>query len=141
MQPVKEYTFDNFIIGKSNQFAFMAAKAVAEKPGKAYNPLIIYGESGLGKTHLLNAIYNRIHESTPDIVVFMYTTDELTLEMVHAIKAKQTNAWREKTRSADVLLIDDAHVLMGKSATQGGVCLFAPLLRGKKPPDRDDSIR
>lgn len=58
MQPAKEYTFDNFIVGKSNQFAFTAAKAVADKPGETYNPLLICGENGLGKTHLLDAIYN-----------------------------------------------------------------------------------
>ena len=119
MQSVKEYTFDNFIMSKSNQFAFMAAKAVAEKPGEAYNPLFINGESGLGKTHLLTAIYNSIHESSPETVIFMYSADELIREMIVAIKAKQTNAWREKMRSADVLLIDDTHVLMGKTATQG----------------------
>ena len=121
MQPVKEYTFDNFIVGKSNQFAFKAAKAVAEKPGQVYNPLFIYGENGLGKTHLLNAIYNSIHESSPDSVVFKFTADQLTMEMVKAIKAEQTIEWRKKMRSADVLLIDEAQVLMGKSATQSEV--------------------
>ena len=118
MQPVKEYTFDNFIVGKSNKFAFTAAKAVAEKPGQVYNPLFIYGESGLGKTHLLNAIYNHIHESMPDAVVCMFTADQLTMEIVKAYKAQQPTAWYEEIRSADVLLIDDAHLLQGKSATQ-----------------------
>ena len=132
MQPVKEYIFDSFIVGKSNQFAFMAAKAVAEKPGETYNPLFIYGESGLGKTHLLTAIYNSIHESSPDTVILMYSADELIREMIAAINAKQTNAWREKMRSADVLLIDDAHVLMGKSGTQGELVSLLRSYVGKK---------
>ncbi len=118
MQPVKEYTFDNFIVGKSNQFAFTAAKAAAEKPGLVYNPLFIFGESGLGKTHLLNAIYNHIHASSPNAVVFMLSAAELTMEMVKAVKTKQMNEWHKKMRSADVLLIDDAQLLMGKSGTQ-----------------------
>ncbi len=118
MQPVKAYTFDNFIVGKSNQFAFTAAKAAAEKPGLVYNPLFIFGESGLGKTHLLNAIYNHIHASSPNAVVFMLSAAELTMEMVKAVKTKQTNKWHENMRSADVLLIDDAQLLMGKSGTQ-----------------------
>ena len=132
MQSVKEYTFDNFIMGKSNQVAFMAAKSVAQKPAETYNPLIIYGKSGLGKTHLLNAIYNCIHESTPDFSILMVTADELTLEMISAIKAKQTDAWRQSIISSDVLLIDDAHVLAGKQSTQ---IEFAHLIRdcvGKK---------
>lgn len=118
MQPVKEYTFDNFIVGRSNQFAFAAAKAAAEKPGLVYNPLFIYGESGLGKTHLLNAIYNHIHASSPNAVVFMLSAAELTMEMVKAVKTKQMNEWHKNMRSADVLLIDDAQLLMGKSGTQ-----------------------
>lgn len=118
MKPVKEYTFDNFIVGKSNQFALTAAKAVAEKPGQVYNPLFIFGESGLGKTHLLNAIYNQIRESSPDAVVLMFTADQLTMEIIKAYKAQQPTAWYEKIRTADVLLIDDVHLLVGKSATQ-----------------------
>lgn len=118
MQPVKEYTFDNFIVGKSNKFAFTAAKAVAEKPGQVYSPLFIYGKSGLGKTHLLNAIYNHICESSPDAVVFMFTADQLTMEIIKAHKAQQPTAWYEKIRTADVLLIDDVHLLKGKPATQ-----------------------
>ena len=132
MQPVKEYTFDNFIIGESNRFAFMAAKAVAEKPGEAYNPLIIYGESGLGKTHLLKAIYNHIHELSPDFSVCMVPADELTQEMVNAIKAKQTNEWRQSILSADVLLIDDAHVLAGKQNTQAEYVRLIRACVGKK---------
>ena len=132
MQPVKEYTFDNLIIGESNRFAFMAAKAVAEKPGEAYNPLIIYGESGLGKTHLLKAIYNHIHELSPDFSVCMVPADELTQEMVNAIKAKQTNEWRQSILSADVLLIDDAHVLAGKQNTQAEYVRLIRACVGKK---------
>ena len=132
MQPVKEYTFDNFIIGKSNQLAFLTAKAVAERPGEACNPLIIYGESGLGKTHLLNAIYNRVHESSPDSALRMVTADELTLEMINAIKAKQTNEWRKSVLSAKVLLIDDAHILAGRESTQAEYVSLIRACVGKK---------
>lgn len=126
MQPVKEYTFDNFIVGRSNQFAFTAAKAVAEKPGQVYNPLYIYGERGLGKTHLLNAIYNQIRKSSLDAVVFMLTADQLTMEIIKTYKAQQPTEWYEKIRSADVLLIDDVHLLQGKMGTQAE---FVSILR------------
>lgn len=84
MQPVKEYTFDNFIVGKSNQSAFMAAKAVADKPGETYNPLLICGESGLGKTHLLDAIYNQVSAQLPDA-----PSDEFRVEFYPDGKVKK----------------------------------------------------
>ncbi len=118
MQPVKEYTFDNFIVGSSNKFARMAAKAVADKPGETYNPLFIYGESGLGKTHLLNAIYNRISEQAPDTTISMRSADELTWQIVSALKSKQEELWYADLLSVDILLVDDMHVLVGKKATQ-----------------------
>ena len=118
MQPVSEYNFDNFIIGRSNQLAFLAAKDVAYKPGETNNPLFIYSKSGLGKTHLLNAIYKHIHKTSPDLAVFMVTADELVLKMINAIETKQIDEWRRSVLSSDVLLIDDAHILMGKEFTQ-----------------------
>lgn len=133
MQPVKEYTFDNFIVGRSNQFAFAAAKAAAEKPGLVYNPLFIFGESGLGKTHLLNAIYNQIRKSSLDAVVFILTADQLTMEIIKTYKAQQPTEWYEKIRSADVLLIDDVHLLQGKIGTQAE---FVSILRSFVPEKR-----
>ena len=118
MRPVTEFTFESFITGKTNAAAYAAAKAAAERPGENCDPLFLYGGSGLGKTHLLNAIRNRIRETAPDRSVIMLTADELTGEMVTAIRAGQTDAWRAKLCAADYLLIDDAHVLLGREATQ-----------------------
>ena len=132
MQPVRKYTFENFITGKGNQLAFCAAKAAAENPGASCNPLFIYGRSGLGKTHLLNAVCNRIRETAPGAVVSMNTAEELVSGLVHAIKEKQTDAWREKTRSADVLLIDDSHILIGKNAAQNEIVSLIRYYVGKR---------
>ena len=132
MRPVRKYTFENFIPGKANQLAFCAAKAAAENPGASCNPLFIYGRSGLGKTHLLNAVCNRIRETAPGAVVSMNTAEELVSGLVHAIKEKQTDAWREKTRSADVLLIDDAHILIGKNAAQNEIVSLIRYYVGKR---------
>ena len=118
MQPVKEYTFDNFIVGKSNQFAFTAAKAVAGKPGETYNPLLICGESGLGKTNLLDAIYNKVSAQLPDASISIFTADELIKMMVRTFKAELEKMWYADLLSADILLIDDIHTLVGKRATQ-----------------------
>lgn len=117
MQPVKEYTFDNFIVGKSNQFAFTAAKAVADKPGETYNPLLICGESGLGQTHLLDAIYNQVSAQLPDASISIFTADELIKMMVRTFKAELEKMWYADLLSADILLIDDIHTLVGKRAT------------------------
>lgn len=118
MQPVKEHTFDNFIIDKSTQFAFLAAKVVADKPGQHYNPLFIYGENGLGKTHLLNAIYNRVHEQNPDAVICILSAEEIVQMMSHTISAKQRDSWNEYFHATDMLLIDDAHILVGNETLQ-----------------------
>ncbi len=126
MQTEREYSFDNFIIGGPNKLAFMAAKQVADKPGETYNPLFIYGRSGLGKTHLLNAIYKHIHELYPDLSVCMVTADELVRHMIKSAQAGQTDEWRRDMLSADVLLIDDAHILTGKKHTQAA---FVRLIR------------
>lgn len=118
MQSRKEYTFDNFIIDEATQFAFLTAKVVADKPGRHYNPLFLYGESGLGKTHLLNAIYNRVHEQNPDAVICMLSADEIVQEMSHTIADKPRASWYEYVHSADILLIDDIHILIRNEAVQ-----------------------
>jgi len=112
------FTFDRFVIGSSNQFAAAAAEAVAERPGAAYNPLYIYGGSGLGKTHLLHAIANRLREpSSPSKVVYM-TTEQFVNELINCIRRKQMDAFRQTFRGVDVLLLDDIQFIAGKERTQ-----------------------
>ena len=112
------YTFDHFIVGNSNRFAHAAASAVAENPGKTYNPLFIYGNSGLGKTHLLLAIGNAIHERWPDKTIVYIKGDEFTNQLVRAIKSGTTEDFRNKYRSVDLFLVDDIQFIAGKQATQ-----------------------
>ena len=104
-----EFTFENFIKGPSNQFAFAAAQAVAANPSGAYNPLFIYGGSGLGKTHLLTAIQTEIKRTHPDFVIMYVTCEQFTNELIAAIRAGSTEDFRMKYRVADLLLVDDAH--------------------------------
>ncbi|MDO4990181.1 MAG: chromosomal replication initiator protein DnaA [Eubacteriales bacterium] len=112
------YTFDHFIVGNSNRFAHAAASAVAENPGKTYNPLFIYGNSGLGKTHLLLAIGNAIHERWPDKTIVYIKGDEFTNQLVRAIKSGTTEDFRNKYRSVDLFLVDDIQFIAGKQQTQ-----------------------
>jgi chromosomal replication initiator protein len=113
-----DYTFERFVRGKSNHLAYAASMAVAEAPGKAYNPLFIYGGVGLGKTHLLQAIGNfLVHERSPGAVVYT-TSERFAIEMINSIRNNTTGAFREKYRRIDLLLIDDVHFLEGKEATQ-----------------------
>ena len=114
----EEYTFDRFIVGSSNRFAYNAALAVAEDPGKSYNPLFLYGESGLGKTHLLYAIYHTIKEHHPDYQIIYIKGDEFTNELSEAIRLRKTDAFRQKYRDKDLLLVDDIHFIAGKEQTQ-----------------------
>ena len=114
----EEYTFDRFIVGSSNRFAYNAALAVAEDPGKSYNPLFIYGESGLGKTHLLYSIYHTIKEHHPDYQIIYIKGDEFTNELSEAIRLRKTDAFRQKYRDKDLLLVDDIHFIAGKEQTQ-----------------------
>ena len=116
---IKEYTFDNFIVGESNKFAHAACRAVANRD-ESYNPLFIYGQSGLGKTHLLYAITNQMKESSPSIRIVYKKGDDFTNELVLSIQGgtTATAAFRDKYRSADVLLIDDIQFIAGKEATQ-----------------------
>lgn len=113
-----KYTFDNFVIGSSNRFATAAAAAVAENPGKAYNPLMIYGDSGLGKTHLLHAIGHYVSEYFQNAQVKYVSTEELTNDFINAISENRTAAFRRSYRDVDVLLIDDIQFLESKIQTQ-----------------------
>ena len=112
------YTFDRFIVGKSNEFAHAAALAVAEKPGKNYNPLFIYGNSGLGKTHLLLAIGQYIRSHTPNARIAYVKGDEFTIQMVKAIKDGTVDDFHTRYRDVDLLLVDDIQFIAGKRATQ-----------------------
>ena len=112
------YTFDRFIVGNSNKFAHAAALAVAEKPGVTYNPLFIYGNSGLGKTHLLYAITNQIKEENEDVNIIYIKGDDFTNELIDAIRKGTTADFRQKYRKADVLLVDDIQFIAGKESTQ-----------------------
>ncbi len=112
------YTFKNFVVGNSNQFAHAAAKAVAENPAHAYNPLFIYGGVGLGKTHIMQAIGNHVLASRPDLLVCYVSAERFMNEMIYAIQHGSTIGFRNKYRGIDVLLIDDVQFLAGKDSTQ-----------------------
>lgn len=113
-----EYTFETFIVGTSNKFAHAACLAVAQNPGKGYNPLFIYGGSGLGKTHLLYAIMAEIKKNRPDTKVVYVKGEDFTNELITAIQNKNTTEFRDKYRPADVLLVDDIQFIAGKEQTQ-----------------------
>ncbi|MEH3034183.1 MAG: chromosomal replication initiator protein DnaA [Aeromicrobium erythreum] len=112
------YLFENFVIGSSNRFAHAAAVATAEAPGKAYNPLVIHGESGLGKTHLLHAIGHYVLNLYPSSRVRYVNSEEFTNDVINAIGENRTAALRRKYREIDVLLVDDIQFLEGKESTQ-----------------------
>ena len=113
-----DYTFDTFIVGPSNKFAHAASIAVATKPASLYNPLFIYGNSGLGKTHLLYAICNEIARRYPNMNILYIKGDEFTNEMIEAIRHGTTQEFRQRYRKADVLLVDDIQFIAGKDSTQ-----------------------
>ena len=114
----ERYTFDHFVIGKSNELAAAAAHAVSQAPGKVYNPLFIYGDTGLGKTHLMQAIAHDILERNPQIRITFVGTEQFTNELVSAIQTRSNTAFRRQYRETDLLLVDDVHFLKGKEATQ-----------------------
>ena len=119
LMPLNEkYTFDTFVIGASNRFAHAAAVAVAETPGRSYNPLMIYGDSGLGKTHLLHAITDYVHKFSAGKTVRYVSSEEFTNEFINAIRDDKAAAFQKKYRDVDVLLIDDIQFLEGKIQTQ-----------------------
>lgn len=113
-----KFTFDSYVVGPSNQFAHAAAQAVADSPGKTYNPLFIYGDVGLGKTHLMNAIGNNIIDNKPDINLMYARAEQFTNEFIYSMRNKRMDSFKEKFRNFDVLLIDDIQFIAGKSATQ-----------------------
>ena len=112
------YSFDRFIVGNSNRFAHNAAYAVAQKPGGAYNPLFIYGNSGLGKTHLLLAIGNTIREREPEATIAYIKGDEFTNQLLKAIRDGTGEEFRLKYRNVDLFLVDDIQFIAGKQSTQ-----------------------
>lgn len=113
-----QYTFDKFVVGSSNQHAFSAARAVADNPADAYNPLFIYGESGLGKTHLLYAIANQIQREHPDYNIVYIKGDQFTNELIAAVQEGRNIEFRSKYRGADLFLVDDIQFIAGKESTQ-----------------------
>ena len=113
-----KYSFDNFVIGGSNRFAHAAAVAVAEAPAKAYNPLFIYGESGLGKTHLLHAIGHYAESLYPGIRVRYVSSEEFTNDFINSIANNRASVFQSRYRDIDILLIDDIQFLQGKDSTQ-----------------------
>lgn len=113
-----KYVFETFVIGNSNRFAYAAAQAVANNPAHAYNPLFLYGGVGLGKTHLMHAIGNRIKQNNPSMKVLYTSSEKFTNEIINSIQNKNTEAFRQKYRNIDCLIIDDIQFLKGKEQTQ-----------------------
>jgi chromosomal replication initiator protein len=112
------YTFDSFVVGSCNQFAHAASLAVAESPGKTYNPLYLYGGVGLGKTHLMHACGHAIRQRNPHLRVSYLSSERFMNELINSIRYDKTQGFREKYRSVDVLLIDDIQFMAGKERTQ-----------------------
>jgi len=113
-----KYTFDTFVVGKSNEFAHAAARAVAESPSRSYNPLFLYGGVGLGKTHLLHAIGHSIRRSNPNLQVVYLAAEQFVNELINSIRFDRMPAFRERYRTIDVLLVDDIQFLANKERTQ-----------------------
>ncbi len=114
----QKYTFDEFVSGSSNQFAYAAAMAVANNPATTYNPLFIYGGVGLGKTHLVNAIGNAILKKSPYMRICYYTSEKFMNELINSLRYNRMDEFRNKFRSMDVILIDDIQFIAGKERTQ-----------------------
>lgn len=114
----RRYLFKNFVQGKSNELAYAAAQQVAKKPGSAYNPLVIYGSTGLGKTHLLHAAGNLIHKRDPDSRVVYVGSEQFVSEMINALRGDRIEMFKQRYRNAGALLIDDVQFFAGKDRTQ-----------------------
>lgn len=114
----KSFTFDNFIVGSSNRFAHAASMAVADNPALIYNPLVIYGSSGVGKTHLLYAIKNHITKKFPTKTVVCVRSEDFTINLINAIHDGTIEEFRQKYRNADIFLMDDVQFIAGKEQTQ-----------------------
>ena len=112
------YTFDHFVIGKSNELAAAATLAVSQAPGKVYNPLFIYGDTGLGKTHLMQAVAHEVLSRHPDTRITFIGTEQFTNEMIGSIQNRTMQDFRRRYRESDLLLVDDVQFLKGKEATQ-----------------------
>lgn len=113
-----KYTFENFVVGDNSKFAYAAAMAVSNAPGREYNPLFIYGGVGLGKTHLLQATGNRVYSQYPNLRILYTQTEEFLNEMIKSIQEYSTVQFKQKYREIDLLLIDDIHFLSGKERLQ-----------------------
>ncbi len=119
-----KYTFDSFVVGSSNRYLYAAAKAVADDPGKSYNPLFIYGNTGLGKTHIMHAIANKLAKERPDLHVLYCTCEKFTNDLINTIRQGKAYSgtggeeFRSKYRNVDVLIIDDVQFLAKKQSTQ-----------------------
>src|SRR5580698_1931301 len=113
-----KYTFDDFVIGAGNQFAHAAARAVAERPSKAYNPLFLYGGVGMGKTHLMQAIGHEVKKRSPQMSICYVSSERFTNDMINALRYSKMTGFRDKYRNMDVLLIDDIQFLVNKERTQ-----------------------
>jgi len=114
----ERYTFDNFVIGKSNELAAAAAHAVSQAPGRVYNPLFLYGDTGLGKTHLMQAVAHAVMDRQPEIRITFIGTEQFTNEMIGSIRERTTQEFRRRYRETDLLLVDDVQFLKGKESTQ-----------------------
>jgi chromosomal replication initiator protein len=112
------YTFDHFVIGKSNELAAAAAHAVSQAPGRVYNPLFLYGDTGLGKTHLMQAVAHAVMDRLPETRITFIGTEQFTNEMIGAIRERTTQDFRRRYRETDLLLVDDVQFLKGKESTQ-----------------------
>lgn len=112
------FTFETYVVGPQNKLAYAAARAVADKPAENFNPLFIYGDSGLGKTHLLYAIANSIHQNKPGLSVVYVKGDTFTNELIQAIREGRNQEFRDKYRSADIFLMDDVQFVAGRASTQ-----------------------
>ena len=114
----QKYTFDTFVVGSNNQFANAASIAVAEAPGEVYNPLYLYSDSGLGKTHLMQSICHYIIENNPQLRVLYVTSESFTNELIESLRRKTMQEFRDKYRKIDVLAIDDIQFIIGRESTQ-----------------------
>lgn len=128
-----EYDFDSFVVGSRNNFAYATAKAVGKSPGTAYNPLFLYSDVGLGKTHLLHAIANYMLENMPNIKITYTNVEDFTAELIEAIETNSVTQFRNRHKSADILLIDDVQFLAGKERSQEELFhIFNTLFQAKK---------
>src|SRR3984893_15271472 len=112
------YTFDTFVVGKSNEFAHAASRAVAEQPSKAYNPLFLYGGVGMGKTHLMHAIGHTIKKRNPAMRLSYVSAEKFTIEVINSLRFDRMISFRDRFHTVDVLLVDDIQFIAGKERTQ-----------------------